>query len=85
MDKGTKSIMKCNSKYAYCDRCIVDMTMQEIMGGAICCDTAEECDFDREVILLRCEHAEELIIGKEVQKQNESEKSNSRTDSCCFY
>lgn len=40
-----------------------------LMGGAICCDTAEDCDFVREAILLRCEHAEEVIIGKEVQNE----------------
>lgn len=51
-------MIKCNSPFAYCDRCVVDMDAQQSLGGTICCDTAEDMDFDKEFILQHCEYAE---------------------------
>lgn len=50
-------MIKCISKFAYGTKCIIDMDAQETKGGAICCDIAEECDFDREEIVDRCIYA----------------------------
>ena len=50
-------MIRCNSPFAYGDRCIVDMDSQQSLGGTICCDTAEDADFDRECILKRCPYA----------------------------
>lgn len=50
-------MIKCNSPFAYVDRCVIDMDLQQSLGGTICCDTAKECEFRREAILTRCEYA----------------------------
>ena len=34
------------------------MSCDELIGGAICCDTAEDLNFSREKILTCCEYAE---------------------------
>lgn len=34
------------------------MNCDELIGGAICCDTAEDLNFSREKILTCCEYAE---------------------------
>lgn len=51
-------MIRCNSPFSYMDRCVIDMDSQQSCGGTICCDMAEDMDFDRERILRRCEHAE---------------------------
>ena len=51
-------MIRCNSPFACYDRCVIDMDAQQSQGGTICCDMAEEMDFDRSRILQRCEHAE---------------------------
>lgn len=53
-----REMIRCNSPFAYMDRCVIDMDSQQSCGGTICCDMAEDMDFDREHILRRCEHAE---------------------------
>ena len=53
-------MIRCNSPFAYMDRCIIDMDSQQLQGGTIRCDMAEDMDFDRERILQRCEHAEDV-------------------------
>lgn len=54
-------MIKCNSPYAIdCQQCIIDMDSMESLGGIICCDTAEDLDFNREEILKQCEYAEEI-------------------------
>lgn len=45
---------KCSTGYG---KCIVDMDTQQTLGGTIVCGTAEECNFDKLLILKRCEHA----------------------------
>ena len=52
-------MIRCNSPFAYEGRCVADMDSQQSRGGTICCDMAEDMDFDRERILIRCEHAED--------------------------
>ena len=38
-------MIKCNSKFAYCDKCVADMDAQQSLGGTICCDTAEDLEY----------------------------------------
>lgn len=45
---------KCSTGYGMC---IADMDAQQTLGGTIVCDMAEECNFDKSLILKRCEHA----------------------------
>lgn len=54
----TNNMIKCNSPFAYYDKCIIDMDGQQSFGGTICCDTAEDLNFRREDILTHCEYAE---------------------------
>lgn len=53
-------MIRCNSPFAYMGRCVIDMDAQQSKGGTICCDVAEDMDFNRESILKRCEYAEDL-------------------------
>lgn len=53
----SESSIKCNCKAGY-GKCIVDMNMQETLGGAIACSMAEKCNFSKSKILKNCEHAE---------------------------
>jgi radical SAM superfamily enzyme len=39
---------------------IVEMDGQQTRGGCIVCDMAEECDFNRDLILKTCEYAEQM-------------------------
>ena len=48
----------CKNKYGVCDRCVADMDGLQSIGGTICCDIAEDLDFDRVEILRKCEYAE---------------------------
>lgn len=58
-------MIRCNSPFAYGYRCVADMDSQQSKGGTICCDFAEELDFDHESILKMCEHAERVVDGNE--------------------
>ena len=58
-------MIRCNSPYAYGDRCVADMDSQQSHGGSICCDTAEDLGFDGVCILERCEYAERMVDGNE--------------------
>lgn len=51
-------MIRCNSPFAYGDRCVIDMDSQQALGGTICCDMAEDMEFSKERILQCCEHAE---------------------------
>ncbi len=51
-------MIKCNSRFACYGRCVADMDAQQSQGGTICCDTAEDMDFDKQCILQNCEYAE---------------------------
>lgn len=51
-------MVKRNSPYAYCEKCIIDMDSMDSQGGIISCDTAEDLNFDRVEILKQCEYAE---------------------------
>lgn len=62
-------MIMCKSKYGMCDRCVADMDGQQSMGGRICCDIAEDLDFDREEILRKCEYAEPADIHDEALKE----------------
>ena len=42
-------MVKCNSPYVYCEKCIIDMDGMDSQGGIICCDTAEDLSFILEV------------------------------------
>lgn len=54
----SNKMIGCKSKYGF-GKCIVNMGAQETLGGVICCDLAEECDYNEELILKMCEFAEE--------------------------
>ncbi len=55
---GVKEMIKCKSKYAHGCECVIDMSSAELIGGSICCDTAEDLNFNREKILNCCKYAE---------------------------
>ena len=55
-------MIRCKRKYGMCDRCIIDMDGQQSVGGTIICDTAEDLNFNRVEILIKCEHAEPVDI-----------------------
>lgn len=57
-------MIKCNSKFAYCDKCVADMDAQQSLGGTICCDTAEDLEYNKENILTHCEYAELIKDNK---------------------
>ena len=58
-------MIRCDSPFAYGDRCVVDMDAQQSHGGTICCNMAENLSFDRACILKQCEHAERMEDGNE--------------------
>lgn len=58
-------MIRCNSPFAYEGRCVADMDSQQSHGGTICCDMAEDLDFDKACILKQCEHAEKVVDGNE--------------------
>ena len=58
-------MIRCKSPFAYMDRCVIDMDAQQSCGGTICCNMAEDLDFDRECILKQCGHAERMVDGNE--------------------
>ncbi len=55
-------MIKCKSKYAHGCECVIDMSSAELIGGSICCDTAEDLNFNREKILNCCKYAEHVDI-----------------------
>lgn len=59
----------CKNKYGVCDRCVADMDGLQSIGGTICCDIAEDLDFDRVEILRKCEYAEPDDIHDEALKE----------------
>lgn len=71
-------MIKCKSKYAYGCKCVIDMSSAELIGGAICCDTAEDLNFSREKILTCCEYAEptDINIFRENRRKEEYAESN---------
>ena len=58
-------MIRCNSPFAYEGRCVADMDSQQSHGGTICCDMAEDLDFDKACILKQCGHAESMEDGDE--------------------
>ncbi len=57
--ESERDMIKCNSPHAnWYERCVVDMDGLQSCGGTICCNTAEDMDFDQECILRHCEYAE---------------------------
>lgn len=57
---GIREMIKCASPFGYYNRCVVDMDTQQSLGGTICCDTAEDANFDRTQILKQCPYAVEV-------------------------
>lgn len=53
-------MIKCNSGYGF-GKCIVEMDGQQTRGGCIVCDMAEECEFNRDLILKTCEYSEQIV------------------------
>ena len=40
-------MVKCNSPFAYCEKCVIEIDGIDSQGGTIVCDTVEDLDFDR--------------------------------------
>ena len=59
--------MKC-SKYGF-KKCVIDMDALETYGGTIRCNMAEDCNFNKEDILKRCEYAVPTDIKEAVIKE----------------
>ncbi|MCM1200238.1 MAG: hypothetical protein NC548_31315 [Lachnospiraceae bacterium] len=53
-------MIKCASPYGYYGMCVAEMDAQQSLGGTICCDTAEDVNFDKKEILRQCPYAVEL-------------------------
>lgn len=62
-------MIKCNSPFAYCKKCVIDMDGMDSLGGAICCDIAEDLNFQREKILTHCEFAQPVDIKDAALKE----------------
>ena len=63
-------MIKCNSPKAIIfKKCVIDMDGFESQGGTICCNTAEDCNNDKNEILKRCEYAEPTNIHDAVIKE----------------
>ena len=50
-------MVMCNSPLGFWKTCVACMDGQQSHGGTICCDTAEDLDFQEEDILKQCEYA----------------------------
>lgn len=50
-------MVMCNSPWGFWKTCVASMDGQQSHGGTICCDTAEDLDFQEEDILKQCEYA----------------------------
>ncbi len=73
-------MIRCNSPFAYGDRCVVDMDAQQSHGGTICCNTAEDLDFNVACILERCGYAErmeDMYTAKEAREKAERSSSDA--------
>ena len=62
-------MIRCKSKYAMYNRCVIDMDEQQNIGGIISCDTAEDLNFNRVEILRKCECAEPADIHDAALKE----------------
>lgn len=63
-------MLKCKSeKCNIYGICICEADAQQLNGGHVCCDIAEECDYNKEKILKRCEYAEPDNIRDAVTKE----------------
>lgn len=51
-------MVMCNSPWGFWKTCVACMDGQQSHEGTICCDTAEDLDFQEEDILKQCEYAE---------------------------
>lgn len=67
-------MIKCKNPHAYGDKCVISMSIKENLGGAFCCDIAEEFGFSGEYILKFCKHAEKVM------KQTNADRIRSMTD-----
>lgn len=55
-------MVMCNSPWGFWKTCVASMDGQQSYGGTICCDTAEDLDFQEEDILKQCEYAKKEEI-----------------------
>lgn len=69
-----RKMIKCKNPHAYGDKCVISMSIKENLGGAFCCDIAEEFGFSGEYILKFCKHAEKVM------KQTNADRIRSMTD-----
>ena len=56
-------MVMCNSPWGFWKTCVACMDGQQSHEGTICCDTAEDLDFQEEDILKQCEYAKESSIN----------------------
>ena len=59
-------MVMCNSPWGFWKTCVACMDGQQSHEGTICCDTAEDLDFQEEDILKQCEYAKESSICMKV-------------------
>ena len=55
-------MVMCNSPWGFWKTCVACMDGQQSHRGTICCDTAEDLDFQEEDILKQCEYAKKEEI-----------------------
>lgn len=66
-------MVMCNSPWGFWKTCVACMDGQQSHEGTICCDTAEDLDFQEEDILKQCEYAKESSINNvefEIRQKN---------------
>lgn len=62
-------MIECTSRHARENgRCVAEMDSQQSQGGTICCDWAEDMDYDAETILKHCPYAERVENESEDKK-----------------
>lgn len=55
-------MVMCNSPCGFQNICVASMDGQQSHGGTICCDTAEDLDFNEKDILRQCKYAKKEEI-----------------------
>ena len=71
-------MIRCNSPFACYGRCIIDMDAQQSRGGAICCDWAEDMDYDAETILKHCPYAERVECLPDAHARNKQKRRSKK-------
>lgn len=61
-------MVECKSRFGF-GECIASMSAQDTVGRAVCCDIAEECEYDEKLILQYCAFSKKVDVSED--KKNE--------------